>query len=123
MKMNPPIFNGMHCTLESVGRTDNWGNFEANLSNDEGEKIRIKKMSTHFFLNETGKAPEGVDWRTIGEQFDFGYAMTVHKAQGSEAGTVFIFGQGFGKPDERAKWLYTAITRAKKRLFICGDRI
>jgi len=123
MKMNPPIFNGMHCTLESVGTSDNWGNFEANLSNDEGEKIRIKKMSTHFFLNETGKAPDGVDWRTIGEQFDFGYAMTVHKAQGSEADAVFIFGQGFGKPEERAKWLYTAITRAKKKLFICGDKI
>lgn len=123
MKRNPPIFNGMHCTLKRIGRMDNWGNFSAEVSDDEGYSFWIDKMSTMFFMNETGKMPEGVNWKTVGEQFDYGYAMTVHKAQGSEADRVFIFGTGFGEVSDRARWLYTAITRAKKEVYLCGDKI
>lgn len=123
MKNNPPLFNGMHSTLVGIGNKDNWGNFEARMTDDEGNDFWLKKVSTHFFMNETGKAPEGIDWRTIGEQFDYGYCMTVHKAQGSEADRVFIFGTGFGEQSDRARWLYTAITRARKELYICGDKI
>lgn len=46
------------------------------------------------------------------EDFAFGYALTVHKAQGSEWSTVAVLDQSstFGKDADR--WLYTAITRA-----------
>lgn len=52
------------------------------------------------------------------EEFDFGYAITVHKAQGSEWDCVLIADDGFnaGQKDFRRRWLYTAITRAKKEL-------
>jgi exodeoxyribonuclease-5 len=55
---------------------------------------------------------------------DFGYALTVHKAQGSEWDSVCLVDDGFGKRDPalRAQWLYTAITRASKDLMIyTGD--
>lgn len=55
--------------------------------------------------------------------FDFGYAMTCHKAQGSQFDRVFVFGSGFGTFDIRKRWLYTAITRAQNELYICGDRV
>lgn len=53
-------------------------------------------------------------------QIDFGYALTVHKAQGSQWNTVTIYDDGFGKrdPDVRRRWLYTAITRAEHQLYI-----
>jgi exodeoxyribonuclease-5 len=51
---------------------------------------------------------------------DFGYALTVHAAQGSEWDHVVINDDGFAlrNPDDRKRWLYTAITRAAKRCTI-----
>lgn len=43
--------------------------------------------------------------------FDFGYAMTVHKAQGSEWSKVILIDE-YRRPEQRTEWLYTAITRA-----------
>lgn len=50
-------------------------------------------------------------------RFEFAYAVTCHKAQGSEYDFVIVFDESriF---DDGARWLYTAITRAKKRLVI-----
>lgn len=45
---------------------------------------------------------------------DFGYAMTVHKAQGSEWDTVYVRDEPGGW--DQVRWRYTAITRAAKRL-------
>ena len=51
----------------------------------------------------------------------YGYASTVHKAQGGQWDHVFIDGS-FIPNSMQAKsylrWLYTAVTRAKKRLFL-----
>lgn len=51
---------------------------------------------------------------------DFGYALTVHKSQGSQWEKVLLFDDGFGKREAqmRRKWLYTAITRAQSALTI-----
>lgn len=53
-------------------------------------------------------------------QIKFAYAVTCHKAQGGQWDAVFIDKMLFG--DEQMskdfqRWLYTAITRAKKRLY------
>ena len=57
-----------------------------------------------------------------GDLFDFGYALTVHKAQGSQAKKVILFEERFNRTtDEQWKrWLYTAITRAEEELYIFG---
>jgi hypothetical protein len=54
--------------------------------------------------------------------FDFGYAISVHKSQGSEWRRVILFEQ-FCKAwsDTWNRWLYTAITRAREKLFIVSD--
>jgi exodeoxyribonuclease-5 len=52
-----------------------------------------------------------------GAAFDYGYCFTAHKAQGSQANDVAVVGAGPGGPD-RARWLYTAITRAKRRCLV-----
>lgn len=50
-------------------------------------------------------------------RFEFAYAVTCHKAQGSEYDFVIVIDESgcFGNSRE---WLYTAITRAKKKLLI-----
>lgn len=52
------------------------------------------------------------------EYFDYGYAITVHKAQGSQYINPVIYEEWLGKPDFHAKWLYTAITRAAEKLIL-----
>lgn len=49
--------------------------------------------------------------------FDFGYAMTVHKAQGSEWPSVTLIDE-YRRSDQRRQWLYTGITRAAKRMLV-----
>lgn len=46
----------------------------------------------------------------------FGYAYTCHKMQGSQAGNVLVLLESSVKPRviEGQRWLYTAVTRAKK---------
>jgi len=55
--------------------------------------------------------------------FDYGYAMSVHKSQGSEWDKVILFEQRSQHWDDKyyARWLYTAITRSKEKLFIISD--
>ena len=50
-------------------------------------------------------------------RFEFAYAVTCHKAQGSEYDFVVVFDES-RLFEGGARWLYTAITRAKKRLVI-----
>lgn len=50
--------------------------------------------------------------------FDFGYAFTCHKAQGSEWDRVCVFEEIIGKWD-RKRWAYTAVTRASSYLYYC----
>ena len=55
-------------------------------------------------------------------QVKFSYAMTCHKSQGGQWKTVFIE-QPFlpdGVSKEYYRWLYTAITRAEKKLYLIG---
>jgi len=51
--------------------------------------------------------------------FDYGYAITVHKAQGSEYDNVIIYDDVPRKivgKETTMRWLYTAVTRAKKNI-------
>ncbi|RST84331.1 ATP-binding protein [Aquibium carbonis] len=52
------------------------------------------------------------------DDFDYGYALTVHKAQGSQWDNVVLFDESFAFRETRERWLYTAITRAAERLTI-----
>ena len=56
--------------------------------------------------------------RRNSDEFDFGYALTVHKAQGSQWDDVVLFDESGAFPDNRDRWLYTGVTRAAKRLTI-----
>jgi exodeoxyribonuclease-5 len=52
------------------------------------------------------------------DDFDFGYALTVHKAQGSQWNNVVLFDESWAFRETSSRWLYTAITRAVETLTI-----
>jgi len=51
-------------------------------------------------------------------RFEFGYCISCHKAQGSEFDNLIIFDESYAFKEDKNKWLYTAITRARKKLII-----
>ncbi len=63
---------------------------------------------------------EQIDWqrRKPYDEFDYGYVLTVHKAQGSQWDDVVLFDESFAFQESRARWLYTGVTRAAKRLTV-----
>jgi len=62
--------------------------------------------------------PETVAWeqRRGSDEFDYGYALTVHKAQGSQWNRVTLFDESFAFREHAARWLYTGVTRAAHAL-------
>lgn len=84
---------------------------------DQGVYIEVDGMEAHVptatfeGLRLANNNPE------TGVPFDFGYAMTVHKAQGSEWGKVVLLDE-YRRPEDRARWLYTGITRASDSILV-----
>lgn len=55
----------------------------------------------------------------VPKEFAFAYAITCHKAQGSEWEKVLVVEEGFPfAKEEHARWLYTACTRASEKLVL-----
>ncbi len=59
-----------------------------------------------------------LDWRLLKglQQFDYGYAITAHKSQGSQWNHVVVFDESRVFGDTADRWLYTAVTRAAEKL-------
>ena len=75
---------------------------------------RYKRGDYFERFNEEG---EPVGAFTL-NRFEYGYCVSCHKAQGSEFGSVTVFDESYAFREDRARWLYTAITRARKKLLI-----
>ena len=76
-------------------------------------KIKLLKAA---FEDPTAEVPLALKKRF--DDFDFGYALTVHKAQGSQWNDVMLFDESWAFKETRERWLYTAITRAAETLTI-----
>jgi exodeoxyribonuclease-5 len=83
---------------------------------DLGERLVKVSVRPECF---TGGIEE-LDWpqRKHFDEFDFGYVLTVHKAQGSQWDDVVLFDESGAFSDNRERWLYTGVTRAAKRLTV-----
>lgn len=65
-----------------------------------------------------------LDWkrRKQSDEFTFGYAVTVHKSQGSAWDNVLVFDESGVFREDAARHIYTAITRAAERVTVVLDR-
>lgn len=86
----------------------------------------IKSLSMNELLEalQIDDLESGIDKGSI-NAFDFGYAITCHKAQGQQYDKVVVIAENmFAKDDGKTDscWLYTAITRAKKELMLFIDK-
>ena len=77
-------------------------------------KYRYKHGDYFEKFNEEGEA---VGAFTL-NRFEYGYCISCHKAQGSEFNNAVIFDESYAFKEDKNRWLYTAITRAKKKLIL-----
>ncbi|GLQ54293.1 ATP-dependent DNA helicase [Devosia nitrariae] len=109
------LLNGQIWIVTEVSRKAN-GKYQLLLAVEDGRGEA--KVLTHkaFFSGEEDQMawPE----RRQYDEFTFGYCLTVHKAQGSQWDKVFLFDESFVFREERARWLYTGITRAAEQITI-----
>lgn len=77
--------------------------------------LRIGVLPEFFSGAEEGLSPKA---RRDSDEFDYGYALTVHKAQGSQWNSVVLFDESGAFREHRNRWLYTGITRAAERLTV-----
>lgn len=85
----------------------------------EAEALLVPAHPEHFDGD-----PEQIGYwdRRNAQEFTFGYALTVHKSQGSQWSNVLIINEAdaFRDRDTSRKWLYTAITRAQDAVTVVG---
>jgi exodeoxyribonuclease-5 len=82
---------------------------------DGGKSVKVG-VNREFFLGELDEVPFAL--RRGSDEFDYGYALTVHKAQGSQWDNVLLFDESWAFRDNRTQWLYTALTRAAERITV-----
>ena len=91
--------------------------FEVNLSvlTDKGEKLRDEQIKYYVEKKQWNKY---FDLSRTFDDITYAYSLTVHKAQGSGIDFVFIDTEDMQGCPDLQKMLYTALTRAKVRVFI-----
>lgn len=140
----PDLVNGAEATMAADAFIDMYDIFAAIIDcvDDEGAPLYIAKEEWDGSLNRgpipsyRGLFDEHVERRRGAvegpkrlavfkqqelEWFDFGWAITCHKSQGSQWDNVLVLDESYVFRNEWRRWLYTAITRAAKTLTIVTD--
>lgn len=110
------LLNGSMWTVRDVGASAADRFYMSVDSHD----LDIKDLAVEAWTGTFGPGRLELPWweRRDAEEFDFGYAVTVHKAQGSQWGSVLLFDESGAFRRDRWRWLYTGITRAADSVFI-----
>ncbi len=120
------LVNGMFLDLENIEDADELS-FTAAVKTEDGQRIggeseRFRIYKGHFD-EHVAPDPERErrdHWKkkTLIEAV-WGWAITCHKSQGSQWPNIIVFDDGLGRTaEDRARWLYTAITRAEQGLVL-----
>lgn len=116
------IYNGMLGTIDFVEKKNKeW--YVSEIAMDEEKDLYGGLIfADQFNSKETLNFTDQRNRLAGGDLFDFGYALTVHKAQGTQGKKVVLFEERFAKSGDEdwRRWLYTAVTRAEEELYIIG---
>ncbi len=138
---NEPVYNGMRGVFTTdVKPKENFNREGKKISESEThivggiefpeDEIRTRNyemLGAQFCREKTYSSPEELARETgihsfsmAGALFDFGYAMTAHKCQGSQFKDLVVCVERPGPVDDESwkRWLYTAVTRAAENLTV-----
>lgn len=110
--------------FETVLLLDTIASESASLSYEDGNKLYQAVMEDYQHETSSYRKFMGVKNNPFFNalQVKFSYAITCHKSQGGQWETVFVEQPYLSGPPDREyyRWLYTAVTRARKTLYLIG---
>lgn len=113
------IVNGVQASTTNAAREDQYRDdvLRLDLFYDGGRvlpNLPVSKYAFHLYQDPTRVR----NWGDGSTDWDFGYAITCHKAQGSEWSSVLIYDDAMrtDNREQRKRWLYTAVTRAREKV-------
>lgn len=114
-----PVFSGKDHGMSVDGQS----RFLAKIFDEDGKMFEMYAYQG-MFEEHTGRVKnfstcskdQAFRSRMLDHQLDFGWAITCHKAQGSQHDEVIVHDDSGSFREDADKWAYTAITRAAERL-------
>lgn len=107
------LLNGSIWTVEDSHEDEDFEDrLNLVLKTEDGEGQIATDAHSHHFI---GKELPYWD-RKEADEFDYGYALTCHKSQGSQWDRVAVWDESAVFRQDRWRWLYTAVTRAAKQV-------
>lgn len=118
------IFNGMPGRLDTIYQITEH-QYSVTIKLEGVEQPYVGSISRHQFgavATLKGTEIPGLHYSAYGDLWDWGYAITCHKSQGSESRQVVVFEDCDWMKDEdmKRRWNYTAYTRASEKLIVIG---
>ena len=112
------LFNGGFGKILNPVVVKNYSKWQMNIAMEDLQKP-LKKLNVNPWLfqqhtDNTIVKPFRIHKNT--QEFDWGWALTCHKAQGSSWPDVTIVDDSSAFRESKNLWLYTAITRAEKSM-------
>ena len=125
------LINGMFVTLEDIVDESSL-HFSAIVRDESGCQLgaperdgrpgRLRIYKGHFedhVAYDDKRHDRDYKAKRLLTEATFGWAITAHKAQGSQWQNVIVWDDGLGRNElDRRRWLYTAITRAERGLIL-----
>lgn len=120
-----PLINGMVGVLNNIKLTDGSlykPEMIADFTSSNNGLYKDLRMDYKIFTEKETTVNKD-NWMMYpknerAHEFDYAYAVTVHKYQGSEAEKVVVYDEWLGDRDFHRRWLYTAVTRSSKMLVV-----
>jgi exodeoxyribonuclease-5 len=123
LKNKPPACNGMRgIILNDIEENEEKYHTSVDFVEDGFvQDVAMCVAQFHEKKFDDSRAHEmGVSLASLGDLYDYGYALTCHKMQGSQVEKVAVVLEGVHtmSVEDRTRWIYTAVTRSSDRLVI-----
>lgn len=114
-KKDKSLFNGGLFEVLTVANDEKFSQMEVRSLDEDTDTVHIQVPSEFFVVSD--KKKNWYDHRLY-EEFTYGWALTVHKSQGSQWDNVTVFDESRSFRESADKHLYTAITRAAEKVTV-----
>ncbi len=119
------LANGTRGVIKSIADYDDH-RFKVTLDVDDVEPLEVLTSKYQFGQPHTFKGFDEVpgkhySWESVGALIDYGYTLTCHKSQGSQAPNVAVVMERSLwrlSSEEWTRWTYTAFTRSSENLMV-----